>query len=420
MRKKKVNNLTMKIISIFFAIILWSYVMSEVNPIITKEIPNVNVKLLGVEKLEQSNLVLMEPNDATIAVKISGRRNEIFNITEKDIIAQAEVSGYQEGVYKVPIEVIQPPNVEKIEDFTPKHIPFMFDMIIEKQIPVTLNIKGRPKYGYDVGEWSIRPSTVLIRGPRTRVNSVSKVIASIDVSNLDEDMITSVPITILDANDKEVIGIEKEPNVVDVTIPILKLRSVSIEPVIEGNMPNNYNIINISSYPKIITVKGYEEDIYAFDTIKTTPVDISSATDTFQNQVELILPDGINVDDELLNPVVKIEIEKDKEKILKYSINDIQFKNLNRNLTIDEGQNQEVLIKVKGLESAVNKLSSYDIKIFTDASELKQGEHELNIEVQKPDDIKILNITPDKINVIFVEVNTEANTEVNNEVDVGE
>ncbi|HHV39164.1 MAG TPA: hypothetical protein GXX70_06720, partial [Tepidimicrobium sp.] len=76
MSKEKKNNLTMKIFALIMAIVLWSYVMSEENPSITEEFKNIEVTLTNVATLERQNLVVLEPSEPTVNVKVSGKRND--------------------------------------------------------------------------------------------------------------------------------------------------------------------------------------------------------------------------------------------------------------------------------------------------------------------------------------------------------
>ena len=47
------NNLALKIISLIFAIILWSFVTNSTNPDRTKELKNIPVVIQGLEALEE-------------------------------------------------------------------------------------------------------------------------------------------------------------------------------------------------------------------------------------------------------------------------------------------------------------------------------------------------------------------------------
>ena len=97
MSKEKENNITVKIFALVIAIILWSYVMSEVNPKITKEFRNIDVNFTNLDALDEASIVLVEPEELKINVKVTGRRSDVIKLTEDDIIAKTDLSGYTEG-----------------------------------------------------------------------------------------------------------------------------------------------------------------------------------------------------------------------------------------------------------------------------------------------------------------------------------
>lgn len=75
--EKRNNNLSLKLATLVVAILLWSYVMSEVNPIIRKEFKNITVNYLNVQSLERQGLVIMSPESAKVNVEITGKKKEV-------------------------------------------------------------------------------------------------------------------------------------------------------------------------------------------------------------------------------------------------------------------------------------------------------------------------------------------------------
>ena len=69
--------------------------MSEENPVITTD-KNISVNMTNIASLERQNLTIMEPKDVRVNVKISGKRNDVNKVTERDIIATVDLRGYKE------------------------------------------------------------------------------------------------------------------------------------------------------------------------------------------------------------------------------------------------------------------------------------------------------------------------------------
>lgn len=399
MNKEKKNDLTVKIFALAIAIILWSYVMNDVNPRITKECRNVDVAFRNLEVLDRSGLVLMEPQEIKVNVKISGRRSDVLKIKDKDIVAIADLSGYSEGTKKVPIYLEVPSKVELV-DYSPKEVSCTFEKIVSKEKAVTIKTNGKLPNGYSIGEAEVKPQLVFLKGPRSWVNSVSEVLAIVDISGRTSDINITVPIKLVDDGGNDVRGVEKDPNRVDIYIPVYRTKSVPIEIQTEGEFPSDVEITALSVSPSRVDIKGYGDLIGSINSIKTSPVDVKELMDKRSVDVSLMLPEGV----ELLNPEQKISVRLNLEKIetktFEYNFNEINIKNLSGDLTaeiVDSYGN--VAITLKGPETILNGITKESISPEIDLSGLGEGTYDVNINIREAQGVKVESISPSSIRV---------------------
>lgn len=399
MNKEKKNDLTVKIFALAIAIILWSYVMNDVNPRITKECRNVDVVFRNLEVLDRSGLVLMEPQEIKVNVKISGRRSDVLKIKDKDIVAIADLSGYSEGTKKVPIYLEVPSKVELV-DYSPKEVSCTFEKIVSKEKAVTIKTNGKLPNGYSIGEAEVKPQLVFLKGPRSWVNSVSEVLAIVDISGRTSDINITVPIKLVDDGGNDVRGVEKDPNRVDIYIPVYRTKSVPIEIQTQGEFPSDVEITALSVSPSRVDIKGYGDLIGSINSIKTSPVDVKELMDKRSVDVSLMLPEGV----ELLNPEQKISVRLNLEKIetktFEYNFNEINIKNLSGDLTaeiVDSYGN--VAITLKGPETILNGITKESISPEIDLSGLGEGTYDVNINIREVQGVKVESISPSSIRV---------------------
>ncbi|WP_416197437.1 MAG: YbbR domain-containing protein [Sporanaerobacter sp.] len=399
MNKEKKNDLTVKIFALAIAIILWSYVMNDVNPRITKECRNVDVVFRNLEVLDRSGLVLMEPQEIKVNVKISGRRSDVLKIKDKDIVAIADLSGYSEGTKKVPIYLEVPSKVELV-DYSPKEVSCTFEKIVSKEKAVTIKTNGKLPNGYSIGEAEVKPQLVFLKGPRSWVNSVSEVLAIVDISGRTSDINITVPIKLVDDGGNDVRGVEKDPNRVDIYIPVYRTKSVPIEIQTQGEFPSDVEITALSVSPSRVDIKGYGDLIGSINSIKTSPVDVKELMDKRSVDVSLMLPEGV----ELLNPEQKISVRLNLEKIetktFEYNFNEINIKNLSGDLTaeiVDSYGN--VAITLKGPETILNGITKESISPEIDLSGLGEGTYDVNINIREAQGVKVESISPSSIRV---------------------
>jgi YbbR domain-containing protein len=398
MSKERNNDVTLKIFALIIAIILWSYVMSEVNPRITKEYKNIKVNFSNIESLETQGLVVMEPKEVNIRITIAGRRSDVIKVSEKDIIASVDLNGYKEGNVKVPV-YIEVPNEVKIVDYSPKEILFKFDRLVRKESPVNVKTTGKLPEGYVLGDPKIKPQSVYIEGARSWVNAVSKVIALVDVTGKTTDISVTVPIKLVDDKGEDVRGVEKEQNVVDIFIPVYQAKKVPIELQTENQLPDNYEIMDINITPSTVELKGKKENLKDINSIKTKPVDINSLIGNKNVLVDLEIPEKVSLVEPNQKVTITLNIEENKTKTFNYTLNDVNIKNIGSGLSIaEEDLNKSFEITIEGNSSKVDLIEKGDLNLELDLSGLDEGSHQVNLNV-RGEGIRVINIVPGNFSI---------------------
>lgn len=401
MSKEKKNDLTIKIFALVIAIILWSYVMNEVNPKMEPEFKNIEVTYLNQAELERSGLFLMSPQSLTVNVKLSGKRNDIKNIDEKDIIAEVDLSGYSEGTKRVSIN-LKVPNKVDIVDYSPKEVAFKFEGIISKEKPVNLKIVGELETGYSLGKGEIKPQSVFVKGPKSWVNSVNEVIVFVDVTGKTSDIKGDFPIKLVDVDGKDVLGVEKDPNIVEVSLPIYKIKSVPIEVETIGELPDDYEISNFKVTPKVVEIKGYEDIISGISSIKTVPIDINELLSNRSIETDLVLPEGVEMVKPNLKAKVELNLERITTKSIELNFSDMTVKGLEEGLSIEDRDSiGTILVNLKGQERKLNNITNTSLSPEIDLSGLNEGTHEVNVTVSDIEGVTVESIVPSNITIVL-------------------
>lgn len=404
--KKRKNDLTAKILTLVIAVFLWSYVMSDTNPQITKEIRNISVTYLNTAALDRQGLVIMEPEDVKINVRLSGNKMDLDNIDGSNIFAQVDLSGYSEGQVRVPITVglLDQSSAIRVESSDPKEVLFTFDRIITKDMEPIVDLTGQLGEDYILGDIVTRPQKILLRGPRSWVNQVTKISALVDISGKTDTMNLAVPIKILNDSGEEVRGIEKDPGLIDMTIPIFRAIDLPIELITINELPENYSVTDIEISPSTVRVKG-DNSIVNLNKLDTVEVDINQLLETTAMEVELNLPEGVT----LVDPAQKITISYKVEEIIttefEFGFDDIAFENLGEGLSLGEDAlNQVFSVEITGFKSIIESINLQNLEIKADLMGLTAGTHKIEVSFALIDNISYTNEEP-----ITVEVNLNEN-----------
>lgn len=400
--KKKQSDNTLKIFAIVISLILWAYVMSEVNPDVERDYKNINVEFTNTEALERDGLVIMSPNDASINITIEGQKSDFakfsFEEISEGINATVDLSGYKEGKIKVPVNVSlnQLGNL-KIKNFENREILFTFDKIISKDKAVTIKTSGDLEDGYVLGDIETKTPTVVLKGPRSWVNEVAEIIADVNLDGRKEDINVTVPVKMIDDKGNNVRGVTNEPDVVDVTIPVYKTNKIPIEIQTTNELPENYESADIEISPSSVTLIG-KESVSNLKIIQTKPIDINSFLENKTIEVELELPEGVRLANPKEKITVTLNVREIVEKVFDYQIDEIDFKDLSEDLELEAEQEiGDIQIKVKGSKDKVEALTKEDLELYLDLSSATKGENEIYISFNAPTGITVEELKPQPI-----------------------
>ncbi|WP_409227817.1 CdaR family protein [Gudongella sp. SC589] len=399
------SDVTAKILTLVIAIFLWSYVMSETDPVQTQEYRNVTVSYTNTAALDRHGLVIMEPEEIKIDVRVNGKRSDFSQFSSSKIYAQVDLSGYSEGQVKIPVTVglLDQASGIRVINYEPKEVLFTFDRIISREIPVTIAYQGTLPENYVRGDAVSRPQSILVSGPRTWINEVEMAQGVIDLTNKTENTTISTPIKILNDNGEEVRGLEKEPGFVDVTLPVYRTVELPVELVTVNELPDNYAITDIQISPETVAVKG-DNSITQLTELRTVEIDINSMLDNDSITVDLDLPEGVT----LLNPDQEITVNYQVREVvtttLEFSFEDIELRNLQEGLVADAlAQNLTYTLELTGYDAEMEEITLEDINLYIDLEGFDQGEHEVEIRWEEIQNLSIGNVEPPIVQINITE-----------------
>jgi YbbR domain-containing protein len=170
-RKIFLEDWSLKLLSLAIALVLWLVVTGQNEPV-TAHV-NVQLNFIRPQALEISN----DP-PRTVDVMLTGSRNKLDDLTALDLVATVDISDQQPGerVLRLADKAqISLPQGVKVDGFQPSAIPIRLEQIVERQIPIEPKLEGKPADGYQV--YAVHPSktTVMVRGPESRVNALQKL-----------------------------------------------------------------------------------------------------------------------------------------------------------------------------------------------------------------------------------------------------
>lgn len=304
------NNWKAKALSLLAAIILWSFVITNTNPMSSIQFREVPVTILNESELNERGYAI-EQNDVnpTVNVKVQAQRSQLNSITPDDLAANAEIKNFDEGIQTIRVKITSPSGVV-IDEISPKEINVKLEKIINMQKNVELNISNNLRDDVIIEDTTITPEKVVVTGPRSKVNKIKKLIININDISLVSEGTSNLEINPVDENGDIVEGVSLSQGFANVSLRVLTTKEVSIQLQTTGDVADGYTTSSTSLSNDKVVVKGSQDALNNLETIKTEPVDISNMKKSTEGKATLELPEGVSLNDSKENITYKIEIQK--------------------------------------------------------------------------------------------------------------
>jgi len=392
------KNIDIKLLSLFFAIILWLYIAGGENPIVENFI---DISLTPTTLSE--DLAIKEfPTNVSIGIK--GPKNIINNISPSQISGIVDFSEIsKEGLYKLKVEVAAPKRTE-ITRIIPSEIKVEVEKILAKEVEVEYSLIGIPEKGFSLAdEPQFIPSKVKIIGAQSVLESVKQTICAIDISGIKEDLNKKIKVRAVDVNGNDINEVKIEPDIAEVSISLTRgypEKRLAVKPKIVGKPAPGYYISEILSSPDEIKIFGNYSKINSIEFLETIPIDVSGITKTLSVKVPPTLDEGLNIAEGEVE-LIEVSIQV-KEAIIDKTLKNISVLPQNISPFVScEIRPETVDITVEGKNVLVDKLKTEDIKAFVKFMDNFKVEQKVKVQVELPEGISVIKIEPEEVTVLI-------------------
>ena len=408
MKKRKItDNIPLKIMSVAVAVVLWLIVVNIDNPIGTNYYTINDVELINKEYVESSDTIgkmcMPEQNQDSIKIAITASKKIRDKIKVTDISAVADLQqavSLDTNPVMVPITVTcSVPGVSSNDiKVTPQNLSVNLDEKETQEFVVNVS-RGDTKPGkdYEVGSLTANPEKVRITGPKTLVNKIDKVNATIELDGNTQDFTQDVNLTIIDKNqealsDSEMNSLRIENNAkVVVTARLWKIRQgVGISASYVGTPADGYEVGSVETVPDTISVAGSTEGLESLAennnviTIPADSIDISGESKDVEKKISLnnLLPDNVKLTSDSSEDVwVTVNILPVGSKEFDIPTKNIEVKNKPDDLQVTF-ETAQIELRIKSDTKNMDDLDAQkDIKLSIDLDGKKEGNYEVPVKV---------------------------------------
>ena len=387
-------------IALLLAICLWVYVLVVENPFSNQTMRNVPVNFLNEDALEQDGLVVIDKELEAVTVSYSGQRSDTDTVKAGDFKVTADLEGLKAGENTVRLFVTGPHSV-KVDGTNPQKLRVVIDELVTEERPINVRLVNQTSDDSEPYIVQVSEDAVNVRGARTFVNQIAYVRAEVDAAKVGNNLkALNIELVPVDETGEIVENVHLEFDSVSVTTILHNKKTVNLTVPVTGN--DDAYITREISAPKIITIKGTDENLAKVTAITCEPVDVSSVYETTNIPVVPVLPEGIEVAMNSEHLQVKVTAVDAATEQFTFTENDIVLEGVTEGL-VPLINDTEIQVKFAGHRDVVEAAVETDFSFSADVSGLKPGEHIIPLKCVCMNNLLAVEYNPKEITIVIEE-----------------
>lgn len=294
------KNFGQKLLAFVAALALWIFLMSVQNAVY--QIPDA----IAVQAKGLNELYSIKENLGGVKIKINTMPEKVQKVSAKDFTAYVDLTGLNEGTHQVPIKVetnLSDVTVLKIE---PEEISISLESVKEKELPVVLDVQGKPAVGYEVINSYPLETKLIVKGGSnlanaiqikavlslagTETESVERKIKLTVVNNVGENL-ENLKLPMEEMTVVAEIGKSKISKTLNVTAKM----SAAIKTQFQGK---------IQIVPGQVVVKGPEDLLRNLASLETEDIKDEEVKEGAKFTKKLVLPEGLELKENEADTVI--------------------------------------------------------------------------------------------------------------------
>jgi YbbR domain-containing protein len=291
------QNLSLKIVSLVAAVLLYVYVQQERNPTVSRTL------LATVDYKNRQLGYEVFPEQPRVTVTVIGPRPIVEGLKDGDIKASADLVSVTSNQPDVPVRLNYEipktaPNV--VIDTAPEFTKVQVFRQKTRKLRVEAIWKNDSPAGLRYADPVVHPSLVTVRGREDRVNRVDKIVAPASSTEPRSSIDGDFSAVAWDSERNVVEGVSIVPETVHVTIPQIlepSERTPIVSALISDQPQPPYYLSDIVVTPNQVKIIGTPRRLAMINAIYTETLSVHDLTATTIIDATLMLPPDVQVRD---------------------------------------------------------------------------------------------------------------------------
>lgn len=390
MREKLINNLGLKILSVFLAFFVWLVVMNVSNPLISDSV-EVPLEIVNEQVLTAAGQTYEIAGKQTVTVKYDVHTRDNYRIRPADFRAYVDLAELYEvtGSVQVKIEILNNQGFIMDASARPGVVRVNIEELQTKKFELRAARTGTAAEGYAYGGVSMSPSYVTVTGPVSQVGQISYAGVEISVDGLSSNTEQTTEPRFYDANGNQLTLSDRMSVDIDqihCQITINRVKALLLDFDISGTVAEGYQFTGIESSVREVNVTGLITNLAEAKKV-TIPGDVLNMEDasgdvTVMLDVREYLPDGVKlVETEEPMVEVRIKVEKLVQRSIPLSEEEVELRgaveNYQYHITPDR-----VNVVAEGLGEDLERINGADLGAYLEVDGMEPGSYTMELKFE--------------------------------------
>lgn len=382
--------------SLVASIVIWFFVTADNTENRPRQIYDVPIDIKLSQAAQEEGIRVFSQNYETADVSVTGSNLIVNKVSAEDIAVVAQLSpnstkltGNTMVTETIPLVAQKVGNQladYEVANVSPEEIVVLYDRYKEVTFTIEDGIEYTAGNNYYVAAPAISELSVVVSGPESSVNKVSRAVVDYEFSEpITETASFKAPVVLYDSNNEKIDLVENYITIsvdnVDVSIPVLSKQTVELE-VVTINVPDGFSANRIAIEPETIDIAGEEEEVSKYKTITLSDA-IDFSTVTLENNsftFEIPMPAGVKNVSNVNEATVTVQLNGFKEVQLPVTNFNISNAPEDKEITV---VTKSLDVRVVGSAAQINMLTSDSVYGKIDLAEYaeKNGSVEVPVTV---------------------------------------
>lgn len=368
------------LISMFFAMGMWLYVITVESPGSSETKYNIPVVFEGETLLRERSLIITSDTELDVDVTLSGNRSDLKLVDASNTVVKVDLTRiYDPGKHELDYTIFYPGTVASNafteENRSPSRINVTVERLQNREIPVVVTYSGDLPEGFiaDKSNAVLSAAMISVSGPQSVVERIAQAEIVVDLTDCTESISQSYRFTLQDNKgmpvDAEMITVNVEEVHLDLKIQRIKFINLVVK-IVGGGGATKDNI-TYEIKPNKIQVSGSEAALEALgDEINLGTINLAKYTKDTAITLPFTLPDTVTNHSNITEATVDL-------KFVGLTTKEVTVSNIEL-INVPEGMEavlitEKLKVSVRGPSADVAKLTGGAIKITVDLSEAGTG-----------------------------------------------